>query len=858
MLLKRYQEDCLNHLRTYLRLCGQVGAKRAFIEQTDRPYNAVGAFGAGLPYVCLRVPTGGGKTLIASHAVPLAVRELLHSDRGVVLWLAPTTKIVEQTLKRLRDVRDPYRVAAEAGGPVRVLTLAEALYLSKADADGATIIIVMPIQALRVNDTEGRRIYDDNGQLMPHFEDRRVVEAARERLDWLEEEDRPRYSLANVLALRRGTVVVDEAHNARTTLTFEAFDRLKPAGLLELTATPLTQGDYASNVLHGVSAAELKAEDMVKLPVMLTTRPDWRALLTEAVEKRAELEAVWREETASTGEALRPILLVQAESRGAGERLVPEAVKRFLTDDLGQPAESVRIVTGDEDELGDDPAGDVGCEVRTIITVQKLREGWDCPAAYVLCSVANLASDVAAEQMLGRVLRMPAARRKSHEALNRAYAYVTGSFRDAAARIETGLVSCGMERYEATQQVRPNVQRDMDFGPLFGGPAEAEMSPDAPPPRLDALPPTLRERFHYEADNRRLTYTGPTLTGDEAQQVRAAVGEPVVAERIIRQSAGLDAAPADLGVVLLVPQMAVVGEDGQRELFEAQYRDVPWRVSDHDATLAEAEFTAVGSGRQEGVVDVDAEAGAYHQLEEMREQLQLFDRYAPQDANGLAAWMARRIPHPDLVPSDVRLWLRDLVDHLLGERGMALKELNNARFRLAEAAAVKIDAHRRGVYSTAYETLLFPEAGGRPEVTPALAFGFPLNAYPYNRLYGGRERFRRHYYANVGDMNGEEADVAHALDNHPMVETWVRNLERDDCGFWIPTADGKFFPDFVARLRDGRHVAVEHKGQHLDAGEREQAKKRAGERWAECSDGRCEFGWTVGAKPGNVVSGWWR
>ena len=458
MPLKDYQQECLDKLRDYLRLAGRLNdGDIAFYQLTRREYRQAPAFGL-LPYICLRVPTGGGKTLIASHAVPLLVRELLQSDRGIVLWLAPTTKIVDQTLRRLRDPRDPYRLAAEAGGPVRVMTLAEALYLSKADTDGATVIIVMPIQALRVDDTEGRKIYEDNGQLMGHFEDRRQVEAARERLDWFDAEDRPVYSLANVLAFRRGTTIVDEAHNARTPLTFKAFDRLKPAGLLELTATPREDGDHASNVLYGVSAAELKAEEMVKLPVMLTTRPDWRALLTEAVEKRAELERLWRDETAATGETLRPILLVQAQSDRGGDSLTPEVVKAFLTsaDGLNQPEAAVRVVTGKLDELGDDPAGDVGCEVSTVVTQQKLREGWDCPAAYVLCSVADLSSDTAAEQMLGRVLRMPSARRKQDDRLNRAYAYVTGSFRDAAERVEAGLVSCGMERYEAARQVRAN------------------------------------------------------------------------------------------------------------------------------------------------------------------------------------------------------------------------------------------------------------------------------------------------------------------------------------------------------------------------------------------------------------------
>ena len=556
-------------------------------------------------------------------------------------------------------------------------------------------------------------------------------------------------------------------------------------------------------------------------------------------------------EAAATGDALRPILLVQAESKGAGDRLTPEVVKRFLIDDLGQPEGSVPIVTGAVDELGDDPAGDPACEVRAVVTVQKLREGWDCPAAYVLASVANLSSETAAEQMLGRVLRMPFARYRKEEVLNRAYAYVTGSFKEAAERVTAGLVSCGMPRFEAQREVRANAQQPLSLGPLFGGPAEAEWPADAPPPSLAALPAALRERFAYEPDFRRLTYAGPVLSPEEAEQFRAAAGEAgrVAADQIVLKSAGLDAAPADVGVELRVPRLAIITDRGP-VLFETQYRDVPWPLLGRDAALSDSDFSPNVPGRVAGAVDVD-EAGkaTVETLDAVRGQLVLFDRYAPQTAPALAAWLARHVPHVDLIPSDVRLWLAAVIDHLTAARGLPLEAITAARFRLRDAAEARIDALRRAAHAEEYQRLLYPAAGERPETTPAVAFTFPLNAYPANRPYTGPFRPRRHYYANVGEMNREEADVATALDAHPLVETWVRNLEREDWGFWIPTPDGRFFPDFVAKLTDGRHAAVEHKGEQYAEDAAQQRKRKAGELWSECSGGRCLFIWTEGHDP---------
>src|SRR6266851_3830571 len=89
--LKLYQELCVEVLAAYLTRAGEVGPKRAFNERDDLPtkYREVPKL-PGLPYVCVRVPTGGGKTVLAAHSVGVATRVFLQADRCVVLWLAPT------------------------------------------------------------------------------------------------------------------------------------------------------------------------------------------------------------------------------------------------------------------------------------------------------------------------------------------------------------------------------------------------------------------------------------------------------------------------------------------------------------------------------------------------------------------------------------------------------------------------------------------------------------------------------------------------------------------------------------------------------------------------------------------------
>ena len=170
MQLKEHLQRCLDKLGTFFRLTLAHGAPIAFMKETERPYHELAGF-EGMPYVCLRVPTAGGKTYMAAHAVSVAARELLNVERVVCLWLVPSNVIREQTLAALKNRQHPYRQALDVafGGKVTVVDLADALYLSHGDANGSTIVLVSTLAALRVEDTDGRKVYEANGNLQPHF-----------------------------------------------------------------------------------------------------------------------------------------------------------------------------------------------------------------------------------------------------------------------------------------------------------------------------------------------------------------------------------------------------------------------------------------------------------------------------------------------------------------------------------------------------------------------------------------------------------------------------------------------------------------------------------------------------------------
>jgi type III restriction enzyme len=785
LTLKHYQQTALDMLREYLALARTSDAKKAFIYLTERPYHSVPQL-PGLPYVCVRIPTGGGKTLMACHAVSLAAREFLAQDRCVVLWLTPTNTIKEQTLAALNDLRHPYRQTLDSAlDNVAVMDLAAALSVSRPALDGGTVVVVSTLAALRVEDTDGRKVYDENGALMAHFEN--LPGELSARLDQYED-GRPIPSFANVLHLRRPVVIVDEAHNARTPLSFDTLARLNPACILEFTATPVQPPDPSpSNVLYQVSAYELKAEAMIKLPVRLETRQDWKEALAAAVSQRAGLEELARAEREAGGEYLRPLALIQAQPRRShGESINVDAVKAGLKE-LSVAEEQIAVETGEVSEVKQweeahkRKLADETCPIRFIITVQKLREGWDCPFAYVLCSVAEMGAQTAVEQILGRVLRMPNAARKQNDALNHAYAFVTSQRFTQAAQAAHGLtealIANGFSRFEAQDSVHVQAPLPGDLGPLFA---------------------------------------------------------PVQAPA--RQT------PAEREESLSVPQLAFWAEDELLPVPEGRELEFEWQLSKYDPGLSEEEFPAKSPTEQVFEVDVTKEGQILPRfVRELHGQLGLLNVGYTPTLEELVMWLDRRIPNRrDIVQAESHAFLMKMLARLIDGRGLTLEQLSRERYRLLAAAAQKIKAHRDKAARAAYQQTLFGSAPATLEVSARRVFTYHKDLYPANELYEGAA-FSKHYYRAVGKLNGEEALCAQRIDSLPRVKFWVRNLERQpDFSFWLPTPTDKFYPDFVALLDDGKVLAVEYKGE-LSKESDNREKIAVGNLWAERSGGQCLF-----------------
>lgn len=485
-------DDCLRAARL-------AGAKAAFEQITGYGYTAE-PFGE-TPCVCLRIPTGGGKTLMAAHAAGRMAREWPGpAPQPLALWRVPSDAIRAQTLAALSRPGHPFHeaLALACGDDVRVCELDEVATLSPQEFDARAVVVVATMQSFRVENTDQRNVYAFSEAFEPHF--RALSPAATRVLHGLPDAvvtradvdaapagdgrsgrsllarfvGQPRWSLANWLALRQPYVIVDEAHNAKTERSFEALKRLNPALILELTATPVPK---RTNVLFHVSAQQLQAEAMIKLPVVLMEHTrGWQAAVFDAVQNQRLLEAEALQEEAQTGAYIRPIVLLQAQN--STEPVNVDVLRTHLVDELHIPAEQVKVATGTQRELDGLDLSSRDCPVRYIITVQALREGWDCPFAYVLCSVQYIRSATAVEQLLGCVLRMPYAALRSRPALNKAYAHVTEEQTGMAANALADRLIDGMgfEALDMASMIAPQMPLPLatdgspDHGPLFAQP----------------------------------------------------------------------------------------------------------------------------------------------------------------------------------------------------------------------------------------------------------------------------------------------------------------------------------------------------------------------------------------------------
>lgn len=836
MELKQYQRDVLREVGRFARTYAMTRDAKAAYDRFMGDIGLTPGQGGveryrddlgGAPKVCVKVPTGGGKTFIGASAVRV-LTEALPTRTNVVVWLVPRREILSQTLRNFRNPGHFLRTALDRdfGGRVEVLDKEDGLRgrsFTASTVGEQLTLFVLSYDSFKNKD--GRRAYAENSALAGLTAHQRDAGTA------VDVEGADDTALITALAGTNPIVVVDESHHARSRLSLGMLRNLNPRFVLELTATPAR----GANVIAQATARQLKREEMVKLPVVVYRRPNKRTTIADAVTLQRRLEAIAEQDEKRTGRYIRPIVLFQAERRGTEGAETYQRLKEKLVEG-GIPEEQVAVRTGDVDEIGGADLMSRECPIRFIITVEALAEGWDCPFAYVLATVANKSSQVSVEQIVGRVLRQPHAARAGARSLNIAYVLTASADFDATlTQVVDGLNGVGFSREDVetvgTAPAVPARQDQIEF-------------PDEP-----AGGPEGGEGDDLDLDGLDLTVPDGAAAGTGPASVDDIIGTSEHVEERFEEEAGSGGAGTLLGGLgggTNVYRMREAVADSARGLAVPRFMirvdgglftdDETWKPLDREDLLADFKLSILGidrvsinpatfSGAREVDLADDADEYRIRRIEEgiRRDMAAIFSNMSDEGKVG-----SLKAAILDAMSSQFKnvygtAQLSQYIGRVVDNMDMPVVEA--CYENVGSVARAVMDAVRSLADDFCEER--FRKLIGNGAVRTSPEYRLPdafVQATPMTSYDGAL------YEAEDGHLDGTERKMVDLLANSSRVRWWHRVVERKPGEFSI-NGFINHYPDFLALTYDGTLVAIETKGEHL--GDDARRKLRLGTRWAD-------------------------
>jgi len=807
VILKEYQQRTLATVRSFLEELATWQQKDAAARDQDPDWGfdwvqrAWTATAVGWPYTsrrngldeqlpafCLKIPTGGGKTLLATRVIDLVNAHFRRSRRGLVLWIVPTTQIYNQTLKALKDRDHPYRQQLDLSSGQRTLILEKTTAFGPRDVAENLCVLLLMLPSANRQTKETLRMFRDSGgfdRFFPPDDDptaHAVLLESCPNLDTFEQAAGfwGRYvktSLGNTVRVLKPLIILDEGHKAYSAGAKATLEGFNPCMIVELSATPVK----GANVLVEILGRELNAEEMIKLDLHIhnKTSGDWRGALLESVEHRERLEVEARRHEAESGTYIRPICVIQVERTGREQRkpgyVHTDDVREYLLQHPGIAPEHVAVKTSSTDELKE--VDDVGglmsrdCPIRFIITKQALQEGWDCSFAYILTILTNPASRTGLTQLVGRILRQP-------------YASKTG-----VALLDESHVFCFSRRgAEVLQEVRKGFGLEGLQG-LEG--RVLEVDPASPKETL-----TTRQRAEYRAATRDFVLPAFMINDDGWRLVRY---EADILSRLPWDD--IDLSPLD-----------------DLTLDEGRQEDHHLRASLSGAErVLEPEVESVAHNGQ-GAATEEADSGMVSE---------------PVDYFFAASHLLDMVPNPWRGRDLARRAFEGLLERYPAEQVTAnhtfvLEELRRQvemeRDRLSRKVFAGLLASGEVRFMVVADDLDFNRLPAEIEVPEARRA---------NREDGAPYQHNLFDITTEDDLNSFENKVATYLDGQARLFFWYRNRARKDYYVqgWKPR---KIYADFIVTLRGDepgadddfhRVFVVETKGVHLKGAEDTEYKR---------------------------------
>lgn len=855
MELKTYQQLVMADLRDYLQAVDRTNDVAAAWGRywADKDVAVDGdLFGVppyhndipGVPHVCMKVPTGGGKTYLACCAAKRIFTIMPPVRPKVLVWLVPSDAILTQTVKNLSNPNHPYRqrLNADFNGRVEVYEKDQLLNGQNFSPDTVREVLsvcVLSFSSLRIDSKkkDDRKVFQENGNLLRF---------AQEYDEAPELADTPDTALMNVLRQFTPVVVVDESHNAKSKLSVQMLQNLNPGFVLDLTATPAAN----ANIISYVKALDLKKEYMVKLPVFVYNRADRTSVLRDAIQIRGRLENLAKAEQKRGGRPIRPIALFQAQPKTDADNETFDKLKETLLK-WGIPEEQIAIKTSGRDEIGKTDLLAADCPIRYVITVNALKEGWDCPFAYVLASLANKTSQTDVEQIVGRILRQPYAQKSGAQALNASYVLsCSADFQHTIESVVKGLNESGFSKadYRAPAAAAQTVTMTPVAPPNVVNSAPVEQP--APVPMADPI--VVGDSF---------SDIEVPATPENAGESNESTVQPAIEELFSEVTKAADAydqatdTTPDDGTIWLTPELPAAKPVTMNPVFkdEVERLKIPQFFIKTEADMfgegkdllspenltegfslsgADAHIDFSFSFDQAGAIDVEEGDGVpkYKQLS-VREREYIAKMMAGQSeehkidkATDLLYGLVNKFN--DVKSSEIRPYVRRVLESL---NKSDLDALDQVLPVVADRIREKIDGLKAD-----HCFKRFKKGLDSSEIDCEPSYTLPFSIAPANAtdllaksLYGAE-------YADMTSLEEEAIKAIAGLDN---IKWWHRI--RDRKGFCL-NGFINHYPDFMVMTHSGNLVLVETKGDYLDNSDSKR-KLELGRAWQNATNARFKY-----------------
>ncbi|MEM0577798.1 DEAD/DEAH box helicase [Flavobacterium polysaccharolyticum] len=779
-----------------------------------------------VPHICVKVPTAGGKTFIACNAIKTIYDSFPLEKPKAVIWLVPSITILDQTIKNLKNPSHPYRqkINAHFGNKVEVFdkaTLLQGSGFNITSIKEQLNILVFSFDSLRARNKEDRKVFQENGNLQS-------FEAVLGK-----END---ITLGAVIKYLNPLVIVDESHNAESDLSVDMLKEINPCFILDLTATPRNN----SNIISFIDALELKKENMVKLPVIVYNHQDKTEVINSSLQLQRRLEIQAIEEEKNGGKYIRPIVLFQAQPKNGKDFINEEEEKSNVQKlkekliELKIPENQIKIKTANINEIKNEDLMSKDCEVRFIITINALKEGWDCPFAYILASLADKSSAVDVEQILGRVLRQPYVTKHNFPLLNLSYVLTASSkFLETLDNIVKGLNKAGFSDKDyklvnSTTIEEPKKQNPLAQLDVFASNEQLvkdsseditadidvtriSMPAETPSTTISEIEKTAFDQNEiFERTVSEIDENKTIVLPNEIQQLVKSYS----IKNIFKEEAKKISLPQ---FFLKVPANDLFGKKEEELPLEKENLLEGFKLSQEERKI---DFASISSELYK--VDLD-ETKSEHtptfvRLDGLVKESVMAYILDPSRKDTRVKNFTKRImdiignmyPIPDKeIEKYIKLILEDFTDE-------QFNDFANNEYTYTDKIKNKIK-----FLSEAFAEQKFKDFLDTDKVFIKPSFNLPTNISPGTTS----KDITKSLYEKEGSMNGYEEKVINEIGNMTNISFWTRNIERR--GFRI-NGFVNHYPDFIIQTKSGKTIILETKGDHLDA----EQKIRLGNFWA--------------------------